>query len=176
MGLTGSTRQLSEMKDGTGDTMLAMADLYMGRDAQGHYNNSTDARVAVNCMDKPHITDRAKVVEEDRRVREVAPFMSYGEFTGLAPLDTCAFWPIPATGSQHEIKVNGLPPILVVSTTNDPATPYKAGVDLAEQLGGTLVTFEGTQHTVVFQGTNCIDEIAARYLVDVTVPALNTRC
>src|SRR6201991_1043804 len=115
------TQALSELKDGTGDTMLAMADLYMGRDPDGHYNNSTDVRVAVNCMDKPHITDRVKVVEEDRRTREAAPFMSYGEFTGLAPLDTCAFWPVPATGDQHEIKVNGLPPILVVSTTNDPA-------------------------------------------------------
>jgi pimeloyl-ACP methyl ester carboxylesterase len=170
------TQALSELRDGTGDTMLALADLYMGRDANGHYNNSTDVRVAVNCMDKPHITDRAKVVDEDRRAREAAPFMSYGEFTGLAPLDTCAFWPVPATGDQHEINVKGLPPILVVSTTNDPATPYKAGVDLARQLGGTLVTFEGTQHTVVFQGNTCIDDIAARYLVDVTVPPPNTRC
>jgi pimeloyl-ACP methyl ester carboxylesterase len=170
------TQALSELKDGTGDTMLAMADMYMGRDAKGHYNNSTDVRVAVNCMDKPHITDRAKVVEEDRRTREVAPFMSYGEFTGLAPLDTCAFWPVPATGDQHEIKVTGLPPILVVSTTNDPATPYQAGVDLAQQLGGTLLTFDGTQHTVVFQGNTCVDDIAARYLVDVTVPPPNTRC
>ena len=170
------TQALSELKDGTGDTMLAMADLYMGRDAQGHYNNSTDVRVAVNCVDKPHITDRAKIVEEDRRTREVAPFMSYGEFTGLAPLDTCAIWPVPATGDQHEIKVKGLPPILVVSTINDPATPYKAGVDLAQQLGGTLLTFDGTQHTVVFQGNTCVDDIAARYLVDVTVPAPNTRC
>jgi pimeloyl-ACP methyl ester carboxylesterase len=170
------TQSLSELKDGKGDTMLALADLYMGRDAQGHYNNSTDVRVAVNCMDKPPITDRAKVVDEDRRTREAAPFMSYGEFTGLAPLDVCAFWPIPATGNQHEIKVNGLPPILVVSTTNDPATPYKAGVDLAEQLGGALLTFDGTQHTVVFQGNRCIDDIAARYLVDVTVPPPNTRC
>jgi pimeloyl-ACP methyl ester carboxylesterase len=170
------TQALSELKDGTGDTMLALADLYMGRDANGHYNNSTDVRVAVNCMDKPHITDRAKVVEEDRRTRQVAPFMSYGEFTGLAPLDTCAYWPVPATGDQHEIKVNGLPPILVVSTTNDPATPYQAGVDLAQQLGGTLLTFDGTQHTVVFQGNSCVDDIAARYLVDVTVPPPNTRC
>jgi pimeloyl-ACP methyl ester carboxylesterase len=170
------TQALSELRDGTGDTMLAMADLYMGRDAKGHYNNSTDVRVAVNCMDKPHITDRAKVVDEDRRAREAAPFLSYGEFTGLAPLDTCAFWPVPATGDQHELKVSGLPPVLVVSTTNDPATPYKAGVDLAQQLGGTLLTFEGTQHTVVFQGNSCVDDIAARYLVDVTVPPPNTRC
>jgi pimeloyl-ACP methyl ester carboxylesterase len=170
------TQALSELRDGKGDTMLAMADLYMGRDSKGHYNNSTDVRVAVNCMDKPHITDRAKVVDEDRRTRDAAPFMSYGEFTGLAPLDACAYWPVPATGDQHEINVKGLPPILVVSTTNDPATPYKAGVDLAQQLGGTLVTFEGTQHTVVFQGNTCIDDIAARYLVDVAVPPPNTRC
>jgi pimeloyl-ACP methyl ester carboxylesterase len=170
------TQALSELKDGTGDTMLGMADLYMGRDAEGRYNNSTDARVSVNCMDKPHITDRAKAVDEDRRIREVAPFLSYGEFTGLAPLDTCAFWPVPATGDQHELQANGLPPILVVSTTNDPATPYQAGVDLAQQLGGALLTFDGTQHTVVFQGNTCVDDIAARYLVDVTVPPPDTRC
>jgi pimeloyl-ACP methyl ester carboxylesterase len=167
---------LTELKDGTGDTLLFLADLYMGRDDQGHYNNSTDVRVVVNCVDKPRITDRAQTVEKDRRLREAAPFMSYGEFTGHAPMETCAFWPVPPTSKPHEIKVSGLPPILVVSTTNDPATPYQAGVDLARQLGGTLVTFDGTQHTVVFQGDSCIDDIAARYLIDVTVPPPDTRC
>ena len=58
----------------------------------------------------------------------------------------------------------------MVSTTNDPATPYQAGVDLAKQLGGALLTFEGTQHTVVFQGNTCVDDIAANYLVDVVPP------
>ena len=170
------TQALTELKDGDGDTMLTLADLYMGRDADGHYNNSTDARVAVNCVDKPAITDRATLVEQDRRIREAAPFMNYGEFTGYAPMSTCAFWPVPPTSSPHEIKITGLPPVLVVSTTNDPATPYEAGVDLAKQLGGTLVTFEGTQHTVVFNGDACIDDIAASYLVDVTVPPADTRC
>ncbi len=170
------TQALTEVKEGRGDTMLALADLYMGRDENGHYNNSTDARVAVNCVDKPAVTDRAKVVEEDRRAREVAPFMSYGEFTGHAPLSTCAFWPVQPTTEPHEIEVDGLPPILVISTTNDPATPYKAGVDLARQLGGTLLTYEGTQHTVAFQGDSCVDEIAAQYLIDVVVPPPDTRC
>lgn len=170
------TQALTELKDGDGDTMLTLADLYMGRDADGRYNNSTDARVAINCVDKPAITDRAALVEQDRRIREAAPFMNYGEFTGYAPMSTCAFWPVPPTSSPHEIKIEGLPPVLVVSTTNDPATPYEAGVDLARQLGGTLVTFEGTQHTVVFNGNTCIDDIAARYLVDVTVPPADTRC
>ncbi|MEV3904834.1 alpha/beta hydrolase [Mycobacterium sp. NPDC050551] len=170
------TTGLTELKQGRGDTMLILADLYMRRDATGHYNNSTDVRVAVNCVDQPAVKDREKIIEEDRRLREVAPFMSYGDFTGNAPLGTCAMWPVPPTSEPHEISVSGLPPVLVVSTTNDPATPYQAGVDLARQLGGTLVTFEGTQHTVVFQGNSCVDDIAATYLVDVKVPPADTRC
>ncbi len=62
---------------------------------------------------------------------------------------------LAGAADQHaarDLGVSGLPPILVVSTTNDPATPYQAGVDLAKQLGGALLTFDGTQHTVVFQG------------------------
>ncbi|BBY30601.1 alpha/beta hydrolase [Mycolicibacterium sediminis] len=170
------TQALSEMRAGRGDTMLALADLYMGRDSEGHYNNSTDVRVAVNCVDEPPVTDRAKVVEQDRRAREVAPFMSYGQFTGNAPMGTCSFWPVPPTSTPHQLKVQGLPPTLVVSTTNDPATPYQAGVDLAKQLGGALLTFDGTQHTVVFQGNRCVDDIATRYLVDGAVPPADARC
>src|SRR5699024_855056 len=89
------TDGLSELADGRGDMLLVLADLYMRRDSQGHYTNATDARVAVNCVDQPAIKDREKVIDEDRRAREVAPFMSYGEFTGHAPLGTCAFWPVP---------------------------------------------------------------------------------
>jgi pimeloyl-ACP methyl ester carboxylesterase len=170
------TDGLTELRDGRGDTMLALADLYMGRDAQGHYNNSTDVRVAVNCVDEPPITDRDTVIEQDRRAREAAPFLSYGEFTGNAPMGTCSFWPVPPTSDPHELNVPGLPPTLVVSTTNDPATPYQAGVDLARQLGGTLLTFEGTQHTVVFQGNPCVDDISAKYLIGGVVPPAGTRC
>ncbi|WP_198529255.1 alpha/beta hydrolase [Mycolicibacterium obuense] len=170
------TQALTEIKEGRGDTMLSLADLYMGRDAQGHYNNSTDVRVAVNCVDKPAITDRATLVDQDRRLRDAAPFMSYGDFTGYAPLGTCAMWPVPPTSQRHEIKVNGLPPVLVVSTTNDPATPYQAGVDLAKQLGGSLLTYEGTQHTVALQGNACVDDIATQYLLDLTVPPAGARC
>ena len=170
------TEALAELEEGRGDTMLTLSDLYMGRNPEGQYTNATDARVAVNCVDKPAITDRETLVEQDRRIREAAPFMSYGEFTGFAPMPTCGFWPVPPTSTPHELEVSGLPPVLVVSTTNDPATPYQAGVDLAEQLGGTLLTYEGTQHTVVFSGESCVDDIASQYLIDVTVPPEGTRC
>jgi pimeloyl-ACP methyl ester carboxylesterase len=170
------TSALTEMSHHRGDVMLELADLYMRRDKRGHYSNSTDARVAVNCVDQPPVKDRAKVIDEDRRSREVAPFMNYGKFTGNAPLGACAFWPVPATSKPHTIAVPRLTPTLVVSTTHDPATPYQAGVDLASQLKGGLLTYDGTQHTVVFQGNSCIDDYATAYLVSGTVPSKGAKC
>jgi hypothetical protein len=66
--------------------------------------------------------------------------------------------------------------VLVVSTTGDPATPHSAGVALAEALHARLLTVEGTQHGAVGQGWACVDDIAADYLVDLTLPAEGTRC
>jgi pimeloyl-ACP methyl ester carboxylesterase len=170
------TEGLSELSKGHGDTLLTLADSYMDRDSEGHYSNANDALIAINCVDSPPSTDRAAVIDEDRRIRQVAPFMSYGPFTGNAPLDTCAFWPVPPTSSPHRVSAPGLPPTLVVSTTRDPATPYQAGVDLAKQLGGGLLTYDGTQHTVVFEGDACIDKYAANYLINLTLPVPNSRC
>ncbi|MDT5009352.1 MAG: hypothetical protein QOH57_969, partial [Mycobacterium sp.] len=89
---------------------------------------------------------------------------------------TCAFWPVPPTAQPHSIDVRDVPPVLVISTTGDPATPYQAGVDLAHQLGGGLLTFDGTQHTVAFEGHNCVDDVVARYLVDLALPPKGARC
>lgn len=172
--LTDGLKELAD--EHRGDTMLALADMYMRRDSKGHYNNSTDARVAINCVDQPPITDRAKVIDEDRRSRELAPFMSYGKFTGDAPLGTCAFWPVPPTSRPHVVSAPGLAPTVVVSTTHDPATPYKAGVDLANQLHGSLLTYNGTQHTVVFQGDSCVDDYITSYLINGTTPPSGATC
>ena len=69
------------------------------------------------------------------------------------------------------------PPILVVSTTNDPATPYEAGVRTAERLvSGVLLTYEGDGHTVVGNGVACVDDIATAYLVDLEIPDDRTTC
>ena len=170
------TDGLAELAKGRGDTLLLMSDVYLDRDQHGHYTNANDALTAINCVDEPPNTDRAKAIEEDRRIRELAPFMNYGKFTGNAPLDTCAFWPVPPTSAPHTVSAPGLPPVLVVSTTHDPATPYQAGVDLAKELGGSLLTFDGTQHTVTFQGEACVDKYAAEYLIDLKLPPPGAKC
>ena len=39
-----------------------------------------------------------------------------------------------------------------------------------------MLTFDGTQHTVVFQGNSCIDDDATAYLLSGTVPSKGAKC
>ncbi|WP_072688449.1 alpha/beta hydrolase [Rhodococcus marinonascens] len=167
---------LESLESGTGDSLLTLADLYEGRSNDGTYSNLNDAFTAIRCVDDPPVTDPAVVGEADTRFRQVAPFLDDGRGTGNAPLDTCAFWPVPNTGTPHTIVAPGIPPVVVVSTTEDPATPYQAGVDLAKQMNGVLVTNRGTQHTVVLNGKACVDDAVTDYLADLTVPPADLTC
>jgi hypothetical protein len=114
--------------------------------------------------------------DADRQIREVAPFLAYGTFTGFAPRNVCSTWPVPPTSSPHPASALGPGKVVVVSTTRDPATPYQAGVDLARQMGASLITFDGTQHTVVFNGDACVDTAVANFLIDSVVPPAGLRC
>jgi pimeloyl-ACP methyl ester carboxylesterase len=156
--------------------LLTLADEYQGRDEQGNYSNMQDAFNAVRCVDAPSPTDPAVWVAADRRIREVAPFSSYGEFTGFAPRDVCALWPVPATSAPRVAAPTAPGKVVVVSTTRDPATPYQAGVDLARQLGAPLITYDGTQHTAVFNGDQCVDTAVVSYLVDKVSPPDGLTC
>ncbi|MET0197060.1 MAG: alpha/beta hydrolase, partial [Rhodococcus fascians] len=167
---------LTELQEGRGDTLLRLADTYSGRLDDGTYSNLDDAFNAIRCVDDPPTTDRAEAGEADRRYREAAPFLDDGRGTGNAPLDVCAFWPVPNTSTPYTISAEGLPKLVVISTTFDPATPYQAGVELARQLDADLITFDGAQHTVAFSGENCVDEPVVDYLVDLTPPGNDLVC
>jgi pimeloyl-ACP methyl ester carboxylesterase len=156
--------------------LLLLADDYQGRNEAGHYSNQQDAFTAIRCVDSPYPTDPAAWVDADARARAAAPFMSYGEFTGFAPRDMCAVWPVPPTSAPHEVASPGPGKVVVVSTTHDPATPYQAGVDLARELDAALITFDGTQHTVVFNGDQCVDTAVVNFFVDSTQPPPDLHC
>ena len=155
--------------------LLMLADDYDGRDDNGHYSNGQDAFNAIRCVDTPTPKDPAVWAQVDKQIRERAPFLSYGDFTGYAPRDLCAFWPVPPTSAPHVVAAAPAGSAVVVSTTHDPATPYAAGVDLARQLNAPLITFDGTQHTAVFDGNSCVDDAVTNYFIDRTVPG-NISC
>jgi hypothetical protein len=43
-------------------------------------------------------------------------------------------------------------------------------------MDAALITFDGTQHTVVFNGDGCVDPAVVSFLVDSTMPAPDLRC
>lgn len=167
---------LSALAQGRGDSLLLLADQYQGRGDDGVYSNINDAFNAIRCVDDPPVTDRAVVAAGDAAYRAAAPFLDDGRGTGSAPLDPCAFWPVPPTGTPHTVDAPGLPPVVVVSTTQDPATPYQAGVELAKQLDAALITYRGTQHTVALNGVSCVDDPVVAYLTALAAPAPDLTC
>lgn len=169
------SKGISGLASGDGRLLLLLADAYYDRGSDGVYGNGNEAFVAISCEDEERITDRNVAREVAEKADEAAPFRASG-LGPVAALDQCAFWPTPPTSKPHVPQVHDLPATLVVSTTGDPATPYQAGVDLAKALGGSLLTFEGTQHTVALRGVRCVDDIVNSYLVDLKLPPPGTRC
>ena len=49
-------------------------------------------------------------------------------------------------------------------------------MDLARQLGAPLITYDGTQHTAVFNGDECVDSTVTRYLDAGTLPPASLQC
>jgi pimeloyl-ACP methyl ester carboxylesterase len=147
-----------------------------GPDDGGRLTNFAEAAYAIVCMDEDRLTvEQARDVRG--RIHQVAPFADPGRGVDGAR-DSCAAWPAPPKPTYpFPERVAGLPPTLVVSITGDPTTPYDAGTRLADALGGSLLTVEGEQHTVVAAGTNaCVADIAAAYLVDLRTPPADARC
>jgi hypothetical protein len=71
----------------------------------------------------------------------------------------------------------GAPPILVVGTTRDPATPLTWARALAEELdSGILVKRDGDGHTGYNSGNDCVDTTVESYLVAGKVPDGEVDC
>lgn len=155
--------------------LMRLADVYYGREKDGSYSTQMDVFQAVHCADDPAIKDPNVARDVDAQYRKVAPFLDNGQPPSPA-LDNCAFWPVPPTGGPHQPQTSGLPTVMVISTTQDPATPYQAGVNLAKDLKARLLTFEGTRHTAFLNGNSCIDGAGIHYLVTLQLPAEGTRC
>lgn len=166
---------LNELKQGTGATLMSLADAYNGRNQDGTYTNEQDAFTAIRCVDTPPVTDPTVELQSEQRFKQVAPFLDDG-MPAVAESDACAYWPVPHSDAPGTPNVPGLAPVLVISTTNDPATPYQAGVNLSKELHGGLLTFVGTQHTAFLQGISCVDQYGANYLTNLTLPPSGARC
>lgn len=170
------TTAIGQLATGDGSGLMGLADNYYGRTKSGQYSLKPDAFNAIRCVDDQRMTDPAEVTKLNAQAAAAAPFEDSGD-PPADIADLCAYWPVPATLTAHQLKITGLPQVLVISTTGDPATPYASGVDLARQLQARLLTFEGTRHTAFLTAQNaCVDNAGNAYLLKLTLPADGTRC
>ncbi len=164
---------LALAKAGDGSLMLLIADPYRGRKPNGSYSNEQDAYTANTCLDYPAPTDVATYTAWAKQLEATAPH--FAELVAYNDL-SCAFWPVPAERTPGPVSAAGAPPIVVVGTTGDPATPYPWAVALARELdSGVLITHEGEGHTA-FQSNSCVQRNVDLYLVDLTVPKNGLTC
>lgn len=160
---------------GQADVALSVADGYYGRSPEGEYaGNQAEVLRAVNCLDYEYQNNVAVMKEEGRELTRVAPYL--GPYLAYGDL-SCLSWPFTAERPRAPVTATGAAPILVLGTTDDPATPYEWAVALATQLeSGILVTRQGEGHTAFNKGNPCVDATVEQYLVDGIVPAADVMC
>jgi pimeloyl-ACP methyl ester carboxylesterase len=167
----------NEVLVGDSETAFFLADFYYSRDVDGTYaDNSLEAFIAIYCVDYPVETDPVVLAEQSKLIEAASP----ATYRNLPPIgdQTCINWPYGYTGASiGALTGAGAPPVLIISTTGDPATPYEWGVALADQMeSGVLVTFNGEGHTAYTQRDPCIVEVVDRYFVDGVVPSADPNC
>lgn len=160
---------------GDGSALLALSDAYYDRAADGTYTtNTTEAFSAISCLDLPSTTDVATMRADAAEIEKVAP--TVGEFFAYSGTE-CAQWPVPPVGGLKDYSAKGAPPIIVIGTTNDPATPYAWAQSLAKELSsGVLLTHVGEGHGVYGLGNQCATNAVDDFFLDGTAPAQGTRC
>jgi pimeloyl-ACP methyl ester carboxylesterase len=165
----------TDVRTGGTKVAFALADSYNDRTSSGSYaSNQTEAFQAINCLDYTSDADpatmRAQAAELASQAPLFGPVMSWGG-------TSCATWPFPGTRDRVAIQADGSAPILVVGTTDDPATPYVWAQNLAKELqNGHLVTRTGEGHTGYNKGNSCVDSAVDDFLVSGKVPSKDPRC
>jgi len=154
---------------GNGAPVVAMSDHY---NMNGSTNGSA-AALAIDCLDHPVSHQLAAYGYLAALLKASAPvfgpLLAWGEAA-------CAVWPAAPTRTVGPVTAPTAPPILVVGTTGDPATPYAWAVSVAHQLThGVLLTRDGDDHVAYFYSACVRDDVQA-YLVGGTAPRSGTTC
>ena len=154
-----------------------LADFYYDRNPDGTYaTNMFEAFFAIYCVDYPVESDPAVLAEQEVLLQQASP-TTYRAFPPVG--DTvCANWPYQYLGDGDlSVSGAGAPPVLIIATTGDPATPYEWGVRLSEAMeSGVLVTYNGEGHTAYNKGSECVNRTVDDFFIDGTVPASDPNC
>ena len=164
---------LDAAERGDGAAMADLADSYTERDEDGAYGGIEQAFLAISCADGPPVGTVADVARIEAAAARVAPRTGPGIVNNSL---ACALWPFPGAPAAP-VSAPTAPPIVVIGTRRDPATPFAWAESLTRQLGsGVLISAPGAQHTAFGMGNDCVDGAVVRYLVDLEAPDQTLVC
>jgi pimeloyl-ACP methyl ester carboxylesterase len=167
-------KALHDAEDGDPSAMLAIFDSYVLRGDDGSYAPDWPAFLAISCVDGPDLDPAAVEALQARAAQEAPYFGAPNVGLGLP----CSYWPVPPVNAvATAVRAPTAPPIVVVGTTGDPATPIVWAEGLTRELGDArLITVEGTTHTSSLDGNPCLDAAITAYLVRLKAPEIGLRC
>ncbi|MBB5101096.1 alpha/beta hydrolase [Streptomyces spectabilis] len=143
------------------------------RESDGAVDNSDAAILAVSCADTAY--PRTAEPYWDALERAEGKAGLYGVSSVLSVL-ACKDLP-SGTQRPRRVAADGVPPVLVVGTTGDPATPYEEAESVAEQFpGGMLLTYEAPGHTAYGRAGACVTKRVDDYLVGLREVPDGTTC
>jgi pimeloyl-ACP methyl ester carboxylesterase len=168
------TEALAAARAGDGSALVSLADGYLGRRGDGTYENTIDVYYTVTSIDTSSSRDPEVIAEVATEVREKAPRLgAYLPYTALPSV----LWPVAPWRVAGPVSAPGVPPVLIVGGTRDPATPLSSAVALSGQLSGSvLLTRDADGHTSFLAGSPCVDDAVTEYLVSLKLPAQGTVC
>ena len=157
---------LAAAQAGNGLPLLEEYESYIGRSPNGTYDNEEVSNIAVNCLDLP-APSLAQVDSMESTAAQMAPY--FGPPLIFDDLN-CLYWPVPPVTRPEALHAPGAPPILVVGSTGDPATPYAWARSLATELGSAvLITRHGEGHGA-YPASACVRNLVDQYLISLAVP------
>ena len=164
---------LADAFAGNGTVLVQLANLLLERSPNGTYANLADADTSISCLDRPWPRSLTAWQAAALAASRAAPLFGPPIVWGSLP---CAYWPVPSYPLPR-IRAAGAPPILVVGTLRDPATPYRWAQALAGDLSsGVLLGWNGDGHTAYGEGSACVDTIVNDYLIGLAVPRSGMVC
>jgi pimeloyl-ACP methyl ester carboxylesterase len=177
MGWPFLAKSLADAERGSGDGIAELADTLTGRDPGGHFDDLQEALATIRCDDRhdPLVSFSQYVATYQQYSLE---FPIFGAFLASSPLGCDPRLPVPPPNQQvGNLRVTDAPPILIVGTTGDPATPYAGARDLQTRLRESrLLTLVSTEHAGYGKGIPCIDSNVDTYLLTRQLPPVGLRC
>ncbi|HEY8371345.1 MAG TPA: alpha/beta hydrolase [Pseudonocardiaceae bacterium] len=127
---------------------------------------------SIICNDTPWKGDDRYLVRESEKQGRKYPLLGWNEI-----MEPCLSWDRPRTDLPRP-DGKGVPPVLMVQSENDPATPMEGAVRAHRAFANSrmlTVTDEG-DHGIYASGNACVDDVVEAYLVDGVVPRRDLTC